>query len=343
MTVNGTTVSFGSDVPITYSNIQSIAVNGGTGADVLTQSAQPGGGAALAFVPTSADTLNIDGGIFTIPVPPSGSGFVAYPLANLNIANGAALTVQTAATNDRTILVVGSLSIGSTGKLDLGGNDMIVHNDPSGTNTFNDLAQGFNSTGAVWSGDGLASSVAAETSNMALGMEVNAVQDSNGNYTNAPLRTTFDNQTVSAGDVLVKYTFYGDADLDGQVTGDDYALIDNAFNSQSGAHPLSGWFNGDFNYDGIINGDDYTLIDNAFNTQSVINPATVTSSLIADSAVATISDAAMPPIKTANVLRVPPSVVVAPATASTSTAAPPSFVDDILDVSDPRRRKGSIR
>jgi hypothetical protein len=63
-------------------------------------------------------------------------------------------------------------------------------------------------------------------------------------------------------DVLVKYTYFGDANLDGMVNGSDYTLIDNGYNSG-----LSGWRNGDFNYDGVIDGDDYMLIDNAFNTQ----------------------------------------------------------------------------
>ena len=65
-------------------------------------------------------------------------------------------------------------------------------------------------------------------------------------------------------DVLMKYTYAGDADLSGTVTATDYMLIDNGFNSGG---TLTGWRNGDFNYDGVINGDDYTLIDNAFNTQ----------------------------------------------------------------------------
>jgi hypothetical protein len=62
--------------------------------------------------------------------------------------------------------------------------------------------------------------------------------------------------------VLVKYTYFGDANLDGHVDGSDYSLIDNGF-----LNHLTGWYNGDFNYDGVVNGSDYTLIDNAFNTQ----------------------------------------------------------------------------
>jgi hypothetical protein len=72
----------------------------------------------------------------------------------------------------------------------------------------------------------------------------------------------FDGLTPSTSDVLIKYTYFGDANLDGKVDASDYSRIDNGFVSQ-----LTGWFNGDFNYDGIINGSDYTLIDNAFNRQ----------------------------------------------------------------------------
>jgi hypothetical protein len=62
--------------------------------------------------------------------------------------------------------------------------------------------------------------------------------------------------------VLVKYTWYGDADLSGTVDGSDYSRIDNGF-----LNHLTGWQNGDFNYDGVIDGSDYTLIDNTFNRQ----------------------------------------------------------------------------
>ena len=62
----------------------------------------------------------------------------------------------------------------------------------------------------------------------------------------------------------MKYTYYGDANLDGKVDASDYSLIDSGYAS-NGAD--TGWYNGDFNYDGVINGSDYTLIDNAFNTQ----------------------------------------------------------------------------
>ena len=69
-------------------------------------------------------------------------------------------------------------------------------------------------------------------------------------------------ESIGAGDVLVMYTYAGDANLDGMITGDDYFQIDSGFPQQ-----LHDWFNGDFNYDGIVNGDDYFLIDSNFPAQ----------------------------------------------------------------------------
>ena len=68
------------------------------------------------------------------------------------------------------------------------------------------------------------------------------------------------------------YTYVGDANLDGQVTGDDYAGID--FNVGTGA---DGWFNGDFNLDGAVTGDDYSPIDFAVGQTPAIpmSPAAV--------------------------------------------------------------------
>ena len=123
------------------------------------------------------------------------------------------------------------------------------------------------SAGGVWNGTGgiTSSSAAADTAHLtALGV----IQNNQGG---TPLYTTFDGQTVGASDVLVKFTYYGDALLTGSVTAADYIQIDNGFDSQTGPNPLTGWFNGDFNYDGVINGDDFTLIDNAFNGQGSVS------------------------------------------------------------------------
>jgi len=74
---------------------------------------------------------------------------------------------------------------------------------------------------------------------------------------------TFDGESVTSSEVLVKYTYYGDTDFNGQVNFDDYARTDNGFNNGR-----SRWLNGDFDYNNVINFDDYSLIDFAYNSQS---------------------------------------------------------------------------
>jgi autotransporter-associated beta strand protein len=85
---------------------------------------------------------------------------------------------------------------------------------------------------------------------------------------------TFGGVSVSGSDVLIMYTYAGDVNLDGFISGDDYSAID--FNiAKPGA---SGWANGDFNYDGIISGDDYTVIDFNIVAQGAPFPTGATSS-----------------------------------------------------------------
>jgi hypothetical protein len=101
-------------------------------------------------------------------------------------------------------------------------------------------------------------------------------------YSNTNL---FEGSAPGPGDVLVKFTYYGDTNLDGVVNSSDYTRIDAAYLAdQSSSNSLTGWFNGDFNYDGVINGSDYTLIDNAFNMQGAqltVELAHVTTEIVA--------------------------------------------------------------
>jgi hypothetical protein len=90
----------------------------------------------------------------------------------------------------------------------------------------------------------------------------------------------FDSVIPGTSDILVKYTYYGDTDLNGSVDGSDYSRIDLAYLAdQSNATAYTGWLNGDFNYDGSVNGSDYTLMDNAFNTQGTIFSSEIAGSL----------------------------------------------------------------
>ena len=50
-----------------------------------------------------------------------------------------------------------------------------------------------------------------------------------GTPTGSALYSMFDDEPVTNADVLVKYTYYGDANLDGKVDATDYSRIDNGY------------------------------------------------------------------------------------------------------------------
>ena len=131
--------------------------------------------------------------------------------------------------------VVKTLNITSPGTLDLANNDLVVDNGS--------LAQ---VAGYIASGSLKSSSATAITG---LGAIVNGSR-----------YTTFSGQPVDAADVLVKYTYLGDANLDGRVNIADYLIVDRA-----SARGQTGWVSGDFNYSGgPADGTDYFLMDQAF-------------------------------------------------------------------------------
>src|SRR5439155_20182190 len=59
-----------------------------------------------------------------------------------------------------------------------------------------------------------------------------------------------------ASDVLLRFTYYGDADLSGDVTLDDFTQFLNGYQTQSAA--TNNWLHGDFDYSGTGTLDDFT-------------------------------------------------------------------------------------
>jgi fibronectin-binding autotransporter adhesin len=201
----------------------------------------------------------------------------ALPIFSSLTVGAGALAMASPSTGVKNTLFVSSLSLaGSTGNwtgtLDLANNDLVVRGGNLATLT-NQVAQGY--ANGHWNGTGgiVSSMAAADSIHLtALGVIQNSVDQNGGNA----LMGMFDGQSVNNTDILVKYTYYGDTNLDGKVDGSDYARIDAAYladqeylaaNSGGTALPATGWFNGDFNYDGVVDGSDYTLMDNAFNQQ----------------------------------------------------------------------------
>ena len=209
----------------------------------------------------TAGTLTLVSGSLASPSIIVGAGAVLQynnaTLSATNLSIGGLVTMSAIGNRAMllTALTIAGTANGWTGKLDLANNDLIVQNGDPAIIT-NLVATAYNN--GAWNGSGITSSTAeSDTAHLtALGIMLN------NNGSGMPIYSTFDGQVSTDTDVLVKYTYYGDANLDGQVDGSDYSRLDNGYLNQ-----LTGWANGDFNYDGTVDGSDYTLVDNAFNTQ----------------------------------------------------------------------------
>jgi fibronectin-binding autotransporter adhesin len=270
------TVANGSGTSIT---VPSIVMNG-TGTWTFTGNNSNGGvtqanSGTLAFAPnysSGIQTINLSGG--------------------LNISNGALVQVNAAlTTSTRSLMVTSAISLGTTGKLDLANNDLDVQSGSLSAVTAL-VAHGFN--GGTWNNTGGIVSTSAASSPARL-TALGVIQNNQSGTALYTASNPFDGTTPGVGDVLVKYTYYGDANLDGKVDGSDYSLIDNAYEMEGWVNgvetgtPISGWFSGDFNYDNNIDGSDYTLIDNAFNSQGtqisalIASPSAIATAQIAGS------------------------------------------------------------
>jgi arabinogalactan endo-1,4-beta-galactosidase len=192
---------------------------------------------------------------------PSGSGTINYQSsvtvsssASMTFANSthaSALTLGSGATvsvtGTGTVLQVDSLSNGGT--IDLQNNELLINysngNDPVATIRA-ELATGYNNGG--WNGTGIISSTAQSATNGLL-YGVGYADGTDGVVVG-----------LSSGQIEVKYTLLGDANLDGIVNGSDLAILAANFNQ-----PVTGWDQGDFNYGTVVNGSDLALLAANFN------------------------------------------------------------------------------
>jgi fibronectin-binding autotransporter adhesin len=164
--------------------------------------------------------------------------------SSLSIAAGAKLSMSL---NGSHVLSTSSLSINSTGILDLGDNDAIVsYTGPSPLTTIRALlASGFNS--GNWDGNGINSLAAHNdtTYHTALGYG----ERSDVAY------NSLDGVTLPSSAVIVKYTYYGDSNLDGVVNAADFTRFLDGLASGG-----TTWSQGDYTYDGKVDlGNDFNL------------------------------------------------------------------------------------
>jgi len=257
---------------VSFSAFEQLTIDAGGGDDTITISS------ALPFSPTinagaGSNTLNISAGSYryssdlgatssNLAIALSNTAAIQFAspqhLASLSLTNTASVSF-TAGGNK--VLVTSNLQIAATATLDLADNDLIVRATPATRAAVlaNISSMIRSARSNNWQGPGIASSAALTNDLATLAAAINVIGS------NQPLFTQFDQQDVGVNDILVKYTWAGDANLDGLVNADDYFQIDSSFITKP-ANPH--YYDGDFTYDGAINADDYFLIDSAFIGQS---------------------------------------------------------------------------
>ncbi len=177
-------------------------------------------------------------------------------LASLNINHSARATLVSPT---RQALRLRNLNITANAVLDLASSDLIIQSDPDHKLQLLHSVESYigsarNNPSGPWLGTGITSSAA-----IANGLTGLAALLNDRDQTAVPFVTYFDSQVVDINCILVKYTWNGDANLDGIINASDYFQVDSGFITQRKGH-----YNGDFNYDGAVNADDYFMIDSAF-------------------------------------------------------------------------------
>jgi hypothetical protein len=174
-------------------------------------------------------------------------------LAGITLTGGAQATVQSLGSarthSNHNVLVIGALgsssdptfSVDSSSKLDLNDNDLIVHTGSSDSNGANEYAtvQGLATTGrnpasgapgnpdGQWNGNGLSSS-AANAADAAAGYEkigLAVVVNSTLAEPVSSWQVGSFNETLGANDIIVKYDYLGDYNLEGSVNADDAGIL----------------------------------------------------------------------------------------------------------------------
>jgi autotransporter-associated beta strand protein len=159
----------------------------------------------------------------------------------LAVGNNATATLQPAGVAPS---VLSSLTLTGTGSLDLTSNALFV--DYASTSPADTVRQYL-----------LNNQVFSSTANA----------DPQNRFTVAYIESSLlPTQSAGAPDLtslLLRTTYFGDANVDGTIDAGDFSLIDRGFAANAGV-----WWQGDFNHDGSVTSADYLLIDRVFTQQS---------------------------------------------------------------------------
>ena len=239
---------------MTFDNAAAAYTIGGTGSIAM----QVASGSAAINVNAGNHTVNVPVAL-TSPtnVNVAGSNTLSvkrFTGAGLNIQQGAVRIIPdgtSAGTSKVTSLTIAGGATPSA-KLDITNNGFAV--DYTGASPLAtvkaQVASGY--AGGAWTGNGIVSSSANNSTHGVGYAEASAV------FTSFP--ATFLGESVDNSSLLLRYTRYGDANLDGQVNLQDFNRLASAF----GTTGTGVWSQGDFNYDGNVNLQDFNRLAGNF-------------------------------------------------------------------------------
>jgi hypothetical protein len=214
------------------------------------QPAQP-----LGFRKVGAGQLNVGSAEFTSGTSTFQGSVVTT--GSFEITQGTVRMLPNAgAPAAKSVADVASISIAGgpaapTAKLDLTNNAMVVDYASAAPSPLQDIRSyiiaGY--AGGAWSGNGITTSN-GNAQNFGLGYADNNGTASGTNF------TTFLGDPVDNSAVLVRFTRYGDANIDGTVNLADFNRLAANFGLAAGAV----WGQGDFTYDGVVNLSDFNRL-----------------------------------------------------------------------------------
>jgi fibronectin-binding autotransporter adhesin len=276
----GALAGSGGKITSTAPGALSLTVGNGNGGGSYAGTIQDGA-ATISLVKVGSGTQTLAGNnTYSGGATVNGTGtlFVAHVhalgTAGLTINDTATTKLQaglTAPVQLTSLTIAGGAS--PTATLDMTDNNMVVHNGNIAA-TVAQLETGLNAAGTLWTGQGITSSTAvadaaahANATVFAVGAIRNIDKNNNLIYSTWPASPSPDTGAsgLATTDVLIKYTYFGDADLNGVVDNtSDYDLWSNGF-TDAGLAATNGWLYGDFDYSGTVdNTTDYDLWSTGF-------------------------------------------------------------------------------
>jgi fibronectin-binding autotransporter adhesin len=283
---NNSTLDASGTGPVVFNNSGAIAVP--TTPRTLTLSGTNTGDNTLAGTIGSTNVVAKTGaGKWVLSGVNTYTGGTTVNAGTLVAANGdafgvGALTVSNATAQAKVGLTkavtVTTLGITGTGRVDLTDNDMVIKSSTLAA-VQAQITSGFN--GGAWNGPGVNSSSAATEpqGRTALGYVDNAELGAG----------TFSGVTGLTGtEILVKYTYYGDADISGVVDLDDFSQFLDGYQHQGTV--TATWLHGDFDYSGLVDLDDFSQF--LFGYQNQGAPLAALSEAVADASGVSSSDRA---------------------------------------------------